>query len=83
MRAFENFLFKKLLLRNYLLDFYQISQECSLDRGKKLLFTVTEKPGLWSYTDAQAPLVKVKKTAKFDVCGMRSIPVTWKDSVDR
>ena len=25
--------FEKLLLRNYGLDFYQISQECSLDRG--------------------------------------------------
>ena len=24
---------KKKLLRNYWLDFYQISQECSLDRG--------------------------------------------------
>ena len=33
VRAFVNFLFEKLLLRNYWLDFYQISQECSLDRG--------------------------------------------------
>ena len=31
VRAFVNFFFKKLLLRNYGLDFYQISQECSLD----------------------------------------------------
>ena len=29
-RASVNFFFKKLLLRNYLLDFNQISQECSL-----------------------------------------------------
>ena len=26
---------------------------------------------------------KVKETAKFDVCGMRSIPVAWNDFVDR
>ena len=39
------------------MDFYQISQECSLDRGKKLLFTITEKSGQWSDTGAQAPLV--------------------------
>ena len=32
MRAFVNFFFKK-LLKNNELDFYQISQECSLDRG--------------------------------------------------
>ena len=32
MSAFVNFFFKK-LLRNYILDFYQISWECSLDRG--------------------------------------------------
>ena len=32
MCAFVNFFFKK-LLRNYWLDFYQISQESSLDRG--------------------------------------------------
>ena len=34
VRAFVNFFFKKkkkLLLRNYWLDFYQISRECSLD----------------------------------------------------
>ena len=30
--VFVNFFFEK-LLRNYWLDFYQISQECSLDRG--------------------------------------------------
>ena len=29
VRASVNFFFKKLLLRNYWLDFYQISQECS------------------------------------------------------
>ena len=29
--AFVNFIFEK--LRKYWLDFYQISQECSLDRG--------------------------------------------------
>ena len=40
-----------------LTGFYQISKECSLDRGKKLLFIVTEKSGLWSDTGAQAPLV--------------------------
>ena len=28
--AFVNFFFEKILLRNYWLDFYQISQECSL-----------------------------------------------------
>ena len=26
---------------------------------------------------------KVKETAKFDVCSMKSISVAWKDSVDR
>ena len=31
--------------------------KCSLYRGYKLLFTVTEKSGLWSDTGAQAPLV--------------------------
>ena len=56
VHSFLNFFFEK-LLRNYGLDFYQISQECSLDRGYKLLFTVTEKSGLWSDTGAQAPLV--------------------------
>ena len=30
LRASVNSSFKKLLLRNYLLDFYEISQECSL-----------------------------------------------------
>ena len=30
VRACVNFFFKKLLLRNYWLDFNQISQECSL-----------------------------------------------------
>ena len=58
VRGFVNFFFEKLLHRNYLLHFYQISQECSLDKGYKLLFTVTEKSGLWSDTGAQAPLVK-------------------------
>ena len=57
VHVFINFFFKKLLLRNYGLDFYQISQECSLDRGYKLPFTVTEKSGLWSDTGAQVPLV--------------------------
>ena len=57
MRAFVNFFFKKFLLRNYWLDFYQISQECNLDRVLKLLFTVTEKSGLWGNTGAQVPLV--------------------------
>ena len=33
LHAFVNFFFKKLLLRNYWLDFYQISLECPLDRG--------------------------------------------------
>ena len=33
VRVFVNFFFEKLLLRNYWLDFYQISQECSSDRG--------------------------------------------------
>ena len=33
VRAFLNLFFEKLLLRNYWLNFYQISQECSLDRG--------------------------------------------------
>ena len=32
VRVFINF-FKKLFLRNYWLDFYQISQEWSLDKG--------------------------------------------------
>ena len=32
VRVFINFFFEK-LLRNYWLDFYQISQECSLDKG--------------------------------------------------
>ena len=32
LRAFVNFFFEK-LLKNYWLDFYQISQEYSLDRG--------------------------------------------------
>ena len=54
VHAFVNFL-KKLLLRNNWLDFYQISQECSLDRDSKHLFTVTEKSRLWSDTGAQAP----------------------------
>ena len=40
--AFVNFFFEKLLLRIHWLDFNQISQECFLDRGNKLLFTVTE-----------------------------------------
>ena len=31
--VFVSFFFKKLLHRNYWLDFYQISQECSLDKG--------------------------------------------------
>ena len=31
VRPSVNFSFKKLLLRNYWLDFYQISQECSID----------------------------------------------------
>ena len=57
VRAFANFFCKKLLIRNYWLDFYQISQECSLDRDEKLLFTVTEKSSLCSDTGAQAPLV--------------------------
>ena len=34
----------------------QISQECVFE-VKKLLFTITEKSGLWSDTGAQAPLV--------------------------
>ena len=33
VRVFVNFFFEKLLLRNHLLDFYQISQECFLDTG--------------------------------------------------
>ena len=33
VHAFVNFFFEKLLLRNYWLDFYQISQECFLDIG--------------------------------------------------
>ena len=33
VHAFVNFFFEKLLLGNCLLDFYQFSQECSLDRG--------------------------------------------------
>ena len=33
VHVFVNFFFKKLLLRNYWLDFKQISQECSFDRG--------------------------------------------------
>ena len=56
MHVFVNFC-KKLLRRNHWQDFYQISQECSLDGGKKLFFTVTEKSGLWSDTGSQAPLV--------------------------
>ena len=56
-RASVNSFCKKLLLRNYWLDFYHISQEYALDRGYKLLFTVTEKSGLWSDTGAQVPLV--------------------------
>ena len=55
--ACVNFFFKN-LLRNYRLDFYQISQECSLDRGQKLLFTITEKSSLLSDTGFQAPLVQ-------------------------
>ena len=57
VRAFVNFFFEKLLRRSYCLDFYQISQECSLDTGLKLLFIVTEKSGLWGNTGTQAPLV--------------------------
>ena len=33
VRVFVNFFFEKLFLRNCWLDFYQISQECSIDRG--------------------------------------------------
>ena len=33
VRAFVNYFFEKLSPRNYWLDFYQISQECSLNRG--------------------------------------------------
>ena len=36
--------------------FYQILQECSLDRGQVLFFSITQKSGLWSDTGAQAPL---------------------------
>ena len=54
--AFVNIFFKKLLLENYLLDFYLISQECSLE-VKLFSFTVTEKSGLWSDTGTLAPLV--------------------------
>ena len=57
VRVFVNFFFEKLLLRIYRLNFDQISQEFSVDRGEKLLFTFTEKSGLWSDTGAQAPLV--------------------------
>ena len=28
-------------------------------------------------------LIKFKEMAKFDICGMRSISIAWKDSVDR
>ena len=33
VRVFVKYFFEKLLLRNYRLDYYQISQECSLGRG--------------------------------------------------
>ena len=57
MRAFVNFFFKKLVLRNYWPGFYQIPQECSLDSGLKLLFDIIEKSGLWSDTGPKAPLL--------------------------
>ena len=44
--AFVNFFFEILLRRSFCLEFYQISQECSLDTGLELLFIVTEKSGL-------------------------------------
>ena len=68
VHAFVNFFFEK-LLENYRLDFYQISQECSLGRGKKLLFTFTERSGLWSDTGAQAPLVRFCTEIKKKHCG--------------
>ena len=61
MCVFVNFFFKKILLRNYCLNFYQISKECSLDKDKKkLLFTITEKSGMWSDKGAQVPLLYIK-----------------------
>ena len=39
--------------------------------------------GVVSQDSVTALVLKVKKTAKFDVCGMRSITVASKDSVDR
>ena len=56
VRASINLFFKKLLLRNYWLDFYQISQECSLDRD---LLTISEKSDLWGDTGTQTPLVSL------------------------
>ena len=58
MGASINFFFKKTsqeLLTGFLPNF----KECSLERGKKFLFTITEKSGLWSNTGAQAPLVSM------------------------
>ena len=41
MHAFVNFFFKKLFFRNYQLDFYQISHECSLE--VKNFFSLLQK----------------------------------------
>ena len=59
MRVFVNFFFKKFLLRNFRLDFYQISQECSLE-VKNFSSPLQKKSGLWSDTGAQAHLIFVK-----------------------
>ena len=36
-----------------------------------------------SFENTLGNVFKVKETAKFDVYGMRSLSVVWKDSVDR
>ena len=59
MRAFVNFFVKNFFSETIDWIFTKISQECSSDRGLKLLFTVTEKSGLWSNTGAYMSAVQV------------------------